>query len=192
MRSALVAKLATLVQTKIGVAVLGTLLIGGGAAATVAANPTLPSRLTSSLEGSAATAAATHTEHDQNASGEQKDAKGQDQNHVAVEGTLVSYAAGAGTIKVLAENKTWTFTVNTDTRVNGTHSDKLADLATAAGHGVQVQATKQTNGTYLASKVTVQAADDSSQSGSDDHGQSGGSGKPDATRTPDHGGPSGS
>ncbi len=56
---------------------------------------------------------------------------------------------------------TYTITVNSNTRINGDgdRAIKLADLASYAGHRVQVQAEKQSDGSYVAWKVTVQGAD---------------------------------
>jgi hypothetical protein len=73
---------------------------------------------------------------------------------------LKGYDASGNTISVLGNGATsaTTIDVNSSTTVNGVHATALADLSKAIGKKVQVQATKQTDGTLLAWKITVEAA----------------------------------
>lgn len=165
-------RLATLVHSKIALAVLGVVLAGGAgtAVATVANGGQLP--LTH--PATQANAAASSAHHD-NAS---------DHAHtISIEGTLKAYDAGAKTISVLPNNASsaTTVAVNSDTRVNGEHASSLSDLTHAVGHAVQVQATKQKDGTLLAWKITVEGADtDHGSSSGTGTGQNNGSGAPGA------------
>lgn len=52
--------------------------------------------------------------------------------------------------------KTLTIAVNSATKVNGVQAMSLADLAKNIGHKVQVQATRERNGSLVAWKVTVE------------------------------------
>jgi hypothetical protein len=151
-------KLATLVQSKAALAVLGAALVaGGGTAAMVVAHSH------SSAAGDH-TAASTHTP---------SDAEGNHAHSVSIEGMLKGYDSGGGTISVLGQHdKTaTTICVNGKTEVNGAHASKLSDLSAAIGHKVQVQATKQSSGScsLLAWKVTVTGADGGNGDG--DNGQ---------------------
>jgi Domain of unknown function (DUF5666) len=153
-------RLATLVQSKVALAVLGAALVaGGGTAAMVVAHSH------SSAAGDH-TAASTHTS---------SDAEGNHAHSVSIDGTLKGYDSGAGTISVLGQHdKTaTTICVNGKTEVNGAHASKLSDLTAAVGHKVQVQATKQSSGScsLLAWKVTVAGAD--GDQGNGDNGQNG-------------------
>ncbi|HLZ22392.1 MAG TPA: DUF5666 domain-containing protein [Ktedonobacterales bacterium] len=144
------AKLLTLVHSKIALAVIGVLLAGGSGAAVVAANhgqiPFTQSNTTS-----------THTSDSH--------ANTNDHAHtVSINGKLTAYNATAKTIAVQEKDATTSTTVSVDakTNVNGEHATSLTDLTSAVGHDVQVQADKQSDGTLLAWKITVQGADSGS------------------------------
>jgi len=169
----MLSKVLAVVQSKAALAVLGVVLVGGGgsAVAFAATGHQLP------FMGSQATATAkpdaTH------------EANGNHAHTVSIEGVLKSYSGG--TITVSASNvhsddgkpeatekpdatekpeatrttttTTMTITVNDKTNVNGENASKLADLSKNIGHRVQVQADKQSDGSLVAWKVTVQGAD---------------------------------
>ena len=147
MRTLLV-KLTAFVHTKAALALLGAaLLAGGGAAVAMAATHGNPGQLLSSF------APATHTPH-----GTPQDDQG---DHASAEGTLTNYTAPSGStpgtiIVKQADGTSVTFAVTSDTRVNGTHANTLADLPGVVGSQVQVQAEQQGSGTPLAVKITVQ------------------------------------
>lgn len=146
-------RLLTLVHSKIAAAVLGVLLVGGSGAAVVAANH-------GQIPFSNSAASATHTPNAHASTG----------NHahtVSINGKLTAYNASAKTIAVQPTGATTTTTVSVDanTRVNGEHASSLADLTNAIGHDVQVQADKQSDGSLLAWKITVQGDDSSNGSG---------------------------
>jgi uncharacterized protein DUF5666 len=152
-------KLITLARGKVALAVLGVVLVGGG--------------------GAAIAFAATHSAHagqDSSSAPNDNNGKSADTNHghtVSLEGVLKAYNAGAHSISVLeaGAKAATSVTVNASTRVNGEHASSLADLAKNIGHKVEVSATKQSDGSLLASKVTVQGADSDEVDGSasDDH-----------------------
>lgn len=149
----MLAKAAVFIRTKSVLAVLGAVLVaGGGSAVALAATHGNPGQLLSGF------AAPTHTAHDT-----PQDDQG---DHASAEGTLTTYVAPSGgslgsvTIKQ-ADGTSVTFTVNDDTRVNGTHANALADLPGVVGSRVQVQAQKQTDGSELATKITVQGSTNS-------------------------------
>lgn len=170
----------SLLKTKLAVSALGAaLILGGGVAALAASHPgaqqagAQPQRVAATSTRSAANPA--------------------DQTHVSIEGTLTTASAptkGTGTIAVQERGKTATtqVTINADTRVNGWHAHTLADLAAAKGHRVQVQATKQKDGSLLAWKITVQGPGRGAAA-SQQHGQGQGQGTakpatPGASREP--------
>lgn len=136
-------QLALLVQNKIALAAIGAALVAGGGAATVAVvhnnNAASQSQAAHATANSAANA-------------------GSHAHTVAIEGALKAYNAGGQTITVQPKDGTaaMTIAVNSHTEVNGAHANTLADLSKAIGDGVQVQATKQSNGSLLAWKITVQ------------------------------------
>lgn len=144
-------KALAVVKTKAALAVLGVVLVGGGGTAAYAATGhDLP------IIGTHATAAETET-----ADADHND----DSNHAhtkAFEGVLKAYNSGASTISVLTDDSKTptTITVNSKTKVNGEHANTLADLSKNIGHKVEVQADKQSNGSYVAWKVTVQGLAD--------------------------------
>ena len=171
-----------LVSTKLGLLVAAVLALGtAGTAFALTGGQGPIGQLAGSLAGG--NASATHTTHttgdsqDKNDKGskndqnDQNDEGHQDGAHLSVEGTLLSYDAGAKTIRVKSDEGTVTISVNGSTKVNGKHATSLTDLTAAMGHKVQVQATKQSNGTFLADKVTVPGAEPGDHGG--DHGQSG-------------------
>lgn len=146
-------KAALLVKSKVAIAVLGVVLAGTGGTVALAATGHLPSL--------PATANAGRSANDHGGSS----------NHghtVGIEGVLNSYNAGAKTISVLAQNATTatTVSVNAQTRVNGASATALSDLSANIGHKVQVQADKQTDGSLVAWKITVEGATATSNAGS--------------------------
>ncbi len=159
-------KVLTLLQSKVALAVVGAVLVGGtGTAAAVAAT-------TGHLPLGNGTGTAKET----------PDASTSQDNHghtVSIEGVLKGYDAGAKTISVLARGDKSATTVDVDdnTRVNGEQASKLSDLTKNIGHGVQVQATKQSNGSLLAWKVTVQGAEPEATDTGQHEGQDNGDGK---------------
>jgi hypothetical protein len=153
--ASMLSKLLTLAHGKALAALAGAaLLAGGGTAAALAATHTHVG-LGSLLVAAAPAGPHARSTPDAGNHGDQRD--------VAIEGVLKSYSASTsgGTITVLAEGETTatTITVNAQIRINGEHATSLTDLTAAVGHKVQVQATKQSDGTLLAWKVTVQGAD---------------------------------
>lgn len=138
-------QLALLVQNKIALAAIGTVLVAGGGAATVAVVHN--NNAASQSQAAHATATAASAAH-----------AGSHAHTIAVEGTLKAYDAGGKTITVQPKDGSaaMTIAVNGDTKVNGASASKLADLTHAVGSGVQVQATKQSDGSLLAWKITVQ------------------------------------
>ena len=138
-------QLALLVQNKIALAAIGTALVAGGGAATVAVVHNNNAASQSQAAHATATAASAAN-------------AGSHAHTIAVEGTLKAYDAGGKTITVQPKDGSaaMTIAVNGDTKVNGAHANSLADLTKAVGSGVQVQATKQSDGSLLAWKITVQ------------------------------------
>ena len=189
----MLSKALAVVHSKVALAVLGVVLVGGGgtAAAYAATNHQLP--FTNTHAEATEKPDATHAAGDNHA------------HTVSIEGVLKAYDAGAATITVTGTahsedskpeatekpdatktaeatekpdatkttTSTMTITVNAKTSINGDHASTLADLAKNIGHKVQVQADKQSNGSLVAWKVTVQGAD--SQSGDDGKGSGDGS-----------------
>ncbi len=146
---------AFLVKSKVAIAVLGVLVAGTGGTAALAATGHLPSL------PSGVNAAQSTNDHGNSSS----------RGHtIGVEGVLKSYDAGAKTISVQAQNETTAtaITVNVQTRVNGVNATQLSDLSANVGHKVQVQAEKQSDGSLLAWKITVEGATDTQDSGSVD------------------------
>ena len=170
MLNLLKAKLAAVIQTKVGVAVLAAVLVaGGGGAVAMAATHGNLGGVGSSLAGASATPG--HGESRESNEGDTGNA-----NRLSVEGALKAYAAAAGSapasISVTDQHATaYSIVVNANTKVNGTHASSLNDLKNAVGHKVQVQATKQ-SGKWVASKVTVEEASDGQGDGQGD-GQEG-------------------
>jgi len=152
-------RLTLLLQHKLALAAIGVIVIGGG--------------------GTAAALAAAHSGAPAN--GPQATAHGDDDNgHIeGIEGTLKAYDAGAKTITVLPEHAkaTQTIAVNGNTRVNGEHASSLTDLANAAGHKVEVQATKQSDGSLLALKITLEGVPQGNGDDDDNHNERDISGK---------------
>lgn len=168
----MLAKLVALIHSKVALAVVGVALVSGGgtAVAVAATGGHVP------LISSIATTTKTSTTDTQNTTN----------NHahtVAVEGVLKGYDAGAHTLSIQTKDATTptAVSVNGDTRVSGEHATSLADLAKNIGHSVQVQADKQSDGSLLAWKVTVQGANKSDNAGNgnsngDTHGNGQGAG----------------
>jgi hypothetical protein len=154
-------KLIAFAQGKAALAVLGVVLVGGGSTAVALA------AMHSALPGQRASSAS-----------QDNNGKSADTNHghtVSLEGVLKVYDAGAHAISVLKAGAAaaTSVAVNADTRVNGEHASSLADLAKNIGHKVEVSATKQSNGSLLAWKITVQGADSDQGSGSASDGHTG-------------------
>lgn len=157
----LLAKLAALAQTKVAVAVLGAVVVaGGGSAVAMAATHGQLTQLGGALAG-ATHATGTH--------GTGQEAGQGDQTHVSAEGVLKSCTpattCGTSIVVLKADGTTVAFSVNSSTRVNGAHANALADLPGVVGSTVQVQGEKQSNGSTLASKITVQGGDTGDQTG---------------------------
>lgn len=138
-------QLALLVQNKIALAAIGTALVAGGGAATVAVVHNNNAASQSQAAHATATAASAAN-------------AGNHAHTIAVAGTLKAYDASGKTITVQPKDGSaaMTIAVNGDTKVNGAHANSLADLTKAVGGDVQVQATKQSDGSLLAWKITVQ------------------------------------
>lgn len=186
MLTAMKAKLALLVHTKVGATVLAAVLVAGGgsAVALAATHGNLGSMFSSSPS-------ATHT----TTTGKDNDSA---TNHESMEGTLKSYTAPSGTTagSITVQPSTGSavnFQVTKDTAVNGTvngyheqntetetgggrtigqHTEgtpsarsdngedqpgSLSNLAAAIGHKVQVQANKS-GSNWVAGKVTIESA----------------------------------
>jgi hypothetical protein len=157
----MVSKALLVVKSKAALAVLGVVLVGGGGTAVAMAAtgghvPVLSALVGSSSAHSAAKSADTGSDASSHA------------HTVSLEGVLESYASGAHTISVLGNGdaSATTIDVNASTKVNGEHASALADLTKAIGQKVQVQATRQSNGTLVAWKITVEGA-----TGNNGHGQ---------------------
>jgi hypothetical protein len=148
-------KLALLLRHKLALAAIGVMVIGGG--------------------GTAVAMAAAHSGAPANSSPAHVHGDDGDNGHtVGIEGTLKAFDAGAQTITVLSEHATATQTiaVNGDTRVNGEHASSLSDLANAIGHKVEVQSAKQSDGSLLASKITLEGAQEGNDNDDDnDHNE---------------------
>lgn len=159
------AKLLTLLHSKVALAVIGVLLVGGSGAAVVAANHGQNPSSQSSAE-------ATHTPNAHAASGDHA-------HTVSINGKLTAYDASAKTISVKPSDgsSSTTISVDANTNVNGQHASSLADLTKAVGHDVQVQADKQSNGSLLAWKITVQGDDSDHGAGNGGNGNDGNSGQ---------------
>lgn len=149
----LIAKMAAIIRTKAAVAlVAAVLVVGGGSAVALAATHGNPGQLLSGF------AAPTHDAH-----GTPQGDQGDQGDHASAEGTLTKYVAPSGgalgsvTVKK-ADGTSATFAVNSDTRVNGTHANSLEDLPGVVGSQVQVQAQTQSDGSELATKITVQGS----------------------------------
>lgn len=141
-------KAALLVKSKVAIAALGVLVAGTGGTVALAATGHLPSQRSAASAGQSA------------------DNHGNSSNHghtIGIEGVLDKYDAGARSISVKAQNATTTttitvITVNAQTKVNGANATQLSDLSANIGHKVQVQAEKQSGGSLVAWKITVEAA----------------------------------
>lgn len=154
----MIARLLTLVQSKVALAALGVLLVGGsGAAVVTATHAELPFTRPQSASTASHTPDATKSEGDH-------------AHTVSLEGKLTAYGAAGKTISVQTKDSSSPTAVKVDsnTRVDGEHASSLSDLAHAIGHDVEVQATKQSNGSMLAWKITVQGV--ASGTGDDSHG----------------------
>ncbi len=140
----MLSKVLSVVKSKAAIAVLGVALVGGGTVAAIAATGhQLP--LTGTHADATAKPDATHD-------------AGKNHGHtVSIEGVLKSYSNGSISVQA-KDGKSTTIVVNGDTRVNGDRVSKLSDLSKNIGHKVEVQADKQSNGTLVAWKVTVEGA----------------------------------
>ena len=189
----MLSKVLALVQTKVGAAALGAVLVAGGGTA-VALTVTH-----GNISGLGANTASTETNQNE----------GNDGSKLHLEGVLLSYTAGnPGSISVQKEDKSSVdIIVNSDTRINGednsqhasgtpeangdqhssgtpeangdqhssgtpeASSDRaqstktpfsLSDLSKYVGHKVQVQADKDKDGKWVASKVTIEGSESDS------------------------------
>jgi hypothetical protein len=157
----MVSKALLVVKSKVALAVLGVVLVGGGGTAVAVAATGGQVPVLSALAG-----------HSTNAPDSGSNAASH-AHTVSLEGVLQSYDDTAHTISVLGNGDTSATTIGVDsnTKVNGENASALADLTKAKGHKVQVQATKQSNDSLLAWKITVEAA-----TGSQGQGQGSGQG----------------
>jgi hypothetical protein len=148
----MLSKALLVVKSKAALAILGVLVVGGGgtAVAVTATGGHVP--VLSTLVGNAPHATTMTPEAGKSASSHA--------HTVSLEGVLKGYDASANRISVLgnAATSATTIDVNSKTEVNGAHASTLSDLTKAIGHKVQVQATKETDGTLLAWKITVEAS----------------------------------
>ncbi len=185
----MLSKVLSVVQSKAALAVLGVVLVGGGgtAAAYAATGHQLPLMGTQAQATEKPDATHTADNHAHTVSiegvlkssngstitvlsyGEKPDTTDAAQGTDAAKGTEVPDATKAPEATEAPEGTkapeatktptTITITVNAQTRINGDGASTLADLAKNIGHRVQVQAEKQSDGSYVAWKVTVQGAD---------------------------------
>jgi hypothetical protein len=162
-----VSKALLVVKSKLALAVLGALVVGGGGTAVAVAATGGHVPVLSTLVGSS---------HSANKTPDTGSDASSHAHTISVEGVLKGYSAGASTISVVEHGDTnaTTIDVNSKTEVNGEHASTLSDLTKATGHKVQVQATKQSDGSLLAWKITVEAATGSQ---GQDQGQNQGSGQ---------------
>src|SRR5215472_14492075 len=149
----MLSKALLVVKSKAALAILGVLVVGGGgtAVAVTATGGQVP--VLSTLVG--------NTHHTATKTPETSGSNASSHAHtVSLEGVLKGYDATANTVSVLGNGATsaTTIDVNSNTSVNGVHVSTLGDLTNAVGHKVQVQATKQSDGSLLAWKITVEAA----------------------------------
>src|SRR5579859_3579701 len=144
----MLSKLALLVQSKVAVAVLGAVVIGGGGTAVAVA----------ATGGHVPFISAATSSHDATETPKADDNDSEHAHSEGIEGVLKGYDASAATISVQGEHDTkpTTIAVNSATKVNGSHANTLADLTKNIGSKVEVEATKQSDGSLLALKVTVQ------------------------------------
>jgi hypothetical protein len=145
----MVSKALLVVKSKVALAALGVVLVGGAGTAVAAAATGAHVPVLSGLIGHSSTKT-----HDTGS-----DASSH-AHTISVEGVLTGFNAGANTISVVEHGDTaaTTIDVNSHTEVNGEHASSLSDLSKVIGHKVQVQATKQSGGALLAWKITVEAA----------------------------------
>jgi hypothetical protein len=148
----MLSKALLVVKSKAALAILGVLVVGGGgtAVAVTATGGQVP--VLSALVGHAPQSATKTPEAGANASSHA--------HTVSMEGVLKGYDASGNTISVLGNGaaSATTIDVSSSTTVNGAQASTLGDLTKAVGHKVQVQATKQSDGSLLAWKITVEAA----------------------------------
>lgn len=174
-------KLAILLQSKAAIAVVGVVLVGG-TGATVAAVATGHTPFTPT---STVTAETDHDKNADNQGQNEESIEGTLKGYDAAKHTIVVFgeheaekgATGSESEKATpsasatseakseataepthaaSEAISITVTVDSKTKVNGEHATSLADLTAAIGHKVEVQAEKQSDGTFLARKVTVE------------------------------------
>lgn len=164
----MVSKALLVVKSKLALAVLGVLVVGGGGTAVAMAATGGHVPVLSTLVGNA--------QHDAKKTPDTGSDASSHAHTISVEGVLKGYSAGANTISVVEHGDTnaTTIDVNSKTEVNGDHASSLSDLTKVFGHKVQVQATKQSDGSLLAWKITVEAATGSQ---GQDQGQSQGQGQ---------------
>jgi len=155
----MLSKALLVVKSKAALAILGALVVGGGgtAVAVTATGGHVP--VLSTLVGNA--------QHSANKSPKSGSNASSHAHTVSLEGVLQGYDASAHTVSVLGNGDTsaTTIGVNSSTEVNGEHASALTDLTKAIGHKVEVQSTKQSDGSLLAWKITVESATGGQQTG---------------------------
>lgn len=184
----MLSKVLAVVQSKAALAVLGVVLVGGGGSAVAFAATGHQLPLIGSNASATAKPDATHEAGDNHAHTVSIEGvlKAYSAGTITVSATNVHSDDGKPeatekpepTAKPEATEKpeatktttttTMTITVNDKTRVNGENASKLADLSKNIGHKVQVQADKQSDGSLVAWKVTLQGADGHSGDDSSD------------------------
>ncbi len=165
----MLSKLATLVQSKIALAVLGVVLVGGGGTAAAVAATTGHVPFTGITIG-----------HGSSQSSDGQNNSNADANHAHTKNYVGILTGSTGTtITVKTDDSgSQTFTVDKDTKINGDIKGKqitsVADLTSAMGFKVEVQTTDPKSGdTYrYAWKVTVSdsKSDNSGDTGDSTHG----------------------
>lgn len=158
-------KALALAQSKVAIAVLGLVIVGGGGGAAAVATGHTPIHFQVGHVG-----ASSHTDTtDATDATDATETPGAHAHTVGVVGLLT--ACGTNTISVLDQSgKTWQFTVDSSTRINGAvHAGNAGAGATAATltglcatsnvgvRSVQVQA-DQSGSTYTAWKITLQGS----------------------------------
>jgi hypothetical protein len=151
----MLSKLPLLLKSKVAIAVVGAVLVGGTGAVALAATQgkiTLPGAATS-----AHGAEATHTPNPASS--------GSHAHTVSIEGTLVACsgsASSSGGAQVIcvqdAQGHVHAVTITSHTTINGDQPLVGKPWSALLGRKVQVQATEQSDGSLVAWKVTIEGA----------------------------------
>jgi hypothetical protein len=151
----MLSKLTLLLKSKVAIAVVSTVLVGGTGAVALAATHgqiTLPGAATSTHD-----AQATHTPNPAS--------NGSHAHTVAIEGTLVACsgsASSSGGTQVIcvqdAQGHVHSVTVTSKTSIVGDQTLVGKSWSALLGRRVQVQATEQSDGSLVAWKVTIEGA----------------------------------